>query len=113
MKQMMKDLEAIYSQYTDMTYSSNKVPIYNINSKFSPKWKPINYNYNQLLRNSKQNTTETSNSERHISEVMKAFVNVQKPVETLMKDWRNQKKKSIDSKIKEGAKKEIRKAKTG
>merc|ERR1711892_828594 len=125
MKQMMKDLESVYSQYNDMSFAFNKVPIYSINSdsntnhetmkgiyNFSTFWNPM-CSLNRFLENPKQTQQPLQIFDTSVSQVMKDFVNIQKPIDTIMKEWKLKNKKSIEYKRKESLKKEVRKGKMG
>merc|ERR1712112_406089 len=122
MKKMMKDLEDLYGLYNNLTYPFSKVPIYNVNADFSAKeitkgrnnffsWFRPMATLNQLLENQRFTSMPTQEADTNFSEIIRDFINTQKPINMIMKEWNNHNKKSVEFKRKEPMKKDLRRAK--
>merc|ERR1719481_30338 len=66
---------------------------------------------NQLLENPRLTSIPTQEANTNLSEIMRDFINTQKPIDMIMKEWNNHNKKSIELKRKEPMKKDLRRAK--
>jgi len=110
-RNLMKELDALYQQFIDIPCFGGKVPIYNIDNSAMNRgtsrprnapfgwWHPM-ATLSKMSNYPLKNTISYHEEEKKINDILQDFVAVQKPYSALMKEWNNSRvqKKEVKNK---------------